>query len=218
MEKDIIKENTDVIEEQVISESNNMEECNDETAEYIDDFDESVYKEATNKLNESKQARKKEFISWVLTFTSAIVVFAILFVFFAPGVVSGSSMQPNYWEDDRFIMVRDWVLSDYEYGDVVCVNIQGRLLIKRLIGKPGDYIKIEGDVLYRNGEKVVEPYINQGTYNIEPQFGDIILGENEYYVLGDNRGGSMDSRMIGPVTDIAGKAVFYFRSVWFQKN
>ena len=87
--------------------------------------------------------KKKELIGWILTIVAAFAVFGILMIFVQPGVVDGSSMEPNYYEGDRFFVIRDWIDDDYNYGDVVCVDIDGKIIIKRIIGLPGDVIELK---------------------------------------------------------------------------
>ena len=65
---------------------------------------------------ENKTNTKKEIIGWVLTIASAILIFLIALIFVQPGVVSGESMEPNYYNGDRFFMVREWIDDDYDYN------------------------------------------------------------------------------------------------------
>ncbi|WP_019640080.1 signal peptidase I [Paenibacillus fonticola] len=69
--------------------------------------------------------------------------------------------------------------------------------IKRVIGLPGDTIEIKGGYVYRNGEKLDEPYIKEQMYAEQSQVWEI--SENYIFVMGDNRNNSKDSRMIGPI-------------------
>lgn len=177
-----------------------------------------VTEEETSVKPENKTNTKKEIIGWVLTIASAILIFLIALIFVQPGVVSGESMEPNYYNGDRFFMVREWIDDDYDYGDVVCVKIDDKVLIKRIIGKPGDLIElIDGDV-YRNGEKIDESaYLDDSVETertgISSKF---IVGMDQYFVLGDNRSVSFDSRMIGPVNTVMGKTWFFFSKAWFK--
>lgn len=163
-----------------------------------------------------KTNKRKELISWIITIAAAFLVFGILMVFFQPGVVSGPSMEPNYYNGDRFFIIRDWCAGEYEYGDVVCVNIDGRILIKRVIGLPGDKIEIIDGNIYRNDMLLDETeYLDESvltdssvtTFNVE---------DGQYFVLGDNRPVSLDSRAIGTVDSIEGKTWFIFRKSWFE--
>ena len=177
-----------------------------------------VTEEETSVKPENKTNTKKEVIGWVLTIASAILIFLIALIFVQPGVVSGESMEPNYYNGDRFFMVREWIDDDYDYGDVVCVKIDDKVLIKRIIGKPGDLIElIDGDV-YRNGEKIDESaYLDDSVETertgISSKF---IVGMDLYFVLGDNRSVSLDSRIIGPVNTVMGKTWFFFSKAWFK--
>ena len=171
---------------------------------------------ANNTTN--KNDTKKEIIGWVLTIGSAVLIFLIALIFVQPGVVNGSSMEPNYYNGDRFFMVRDWIDDDYDYGDVVCVKMDDKILIKRIIGKPGDVIELIDGYVYRNGEKIDESaYLDDDVRTemtgISSKF---IVGMNQYFVLGDNRSISLDSRMIGPVSTVQGKTWFFFSKAWFK--
>lgn len=198
---------------------NNKEEVQDnvEVETPVVDCEEDVIEDGTAAdISISLNNRRREVRSWILTVAAAAVLFGILLIFIAPGVVSGSSMEPNYYSGDRFILIRDWVVGgEYDYGDVVCTNYEGSIFIKRVVGKPGDHIRIANGSVFRNGEKVKEDYINQATYCFG-LYAEVTLGEGEYYLLGDNRGGSLDSRGLGAFTKIEGKPWFYLRAVWFN--
>ena len=79
--------------------------------------------------------------------------------------------------------------------------------VKRVIGLPGEKIGVEGGDVFIDGEPLVEPYL---TSRDTSSANAIILGENEYYVMGDNRRGSNDSRNWGPV-----KGELVLGKVWF---
>ena len=180
--------------------------------------EETEIKEVSANNNTNKNDTKKEIIGWVLTIGSAVLIFLIALIFVQPGVVNGSSMEPNYYNGDRFFMVRDWIDDDYDYGDVVCVKMDDKILIKRIIGKPGDVIELIDGYVYRNGEKIDESaYLDDDVRTemtgISSKF---IVGMNQYFVLGDNRSISLDSRMIGPVSTVQGKTWFFFSKAWFK--
>lgn len=117
---------------------------------------------------------------------------------FALSVVSGQSMQPTLHNGDRLLINKFSIyLHSPNQGDVVTFqdpSNQGRYLVKRVIGIPGDRIEIKDGVLYRNDRKVDEPYINS---RIEDgNYGPVVVKKGTVFVLGDNRHryASRDSR------------------------
>jgi signal peptidase I len=96
-------------------------------------------------------------------------------------------------------------IGELAYGDIVVFTltdgpVPGRALIKRVVGLPGDTLRIADAVLYRNGEAQLEPYVHSANGTQPLGFGDAwTLGEGEYFLLGDHRDGSTDSRTFGPV-------------------
>jgi signal peptidase I len=92
-----------------------------------------------------------------------------------------------------------------ERGDVIVFhppppNDPSRDFIKRVIGVPGDTVDVRQGHVYVNGEELTEPYIQQATLPINVRFAHVVLGPDQFYVLGDNRGNSSDSRAWGPVS------------------
>lgn len=149
-----------------------------------------------------------------------VALFAIVFTVarFAIGNYSilGQSMEPNYHQDQRLLVDKVTPhLFGYNRGDIVIVHspMQDIELIKRLIGKPGDTIQLRDNRVFVNGEPLDEPYLPPNA-NSGPTRGDTAwtLGENEYFVLGDNRSFSQDSRAFGPVTadKIVGRALLLY--------
>ncbi|MDD5823895.1 MAG: signal peptidase I [Firmicutes bacterium] len=141
---------------------------------------------------------------------------AILF-FIRPTIVKQTSMQDTLQPNDYIIMYKRAYVSDTpERGDIVIFKSnltdekgKNKLLIKRIIGLPGDEVTIKGNQLYLNGSKYEEDYIRDG---VTP--GDVegyIVPEGKYFTMGDNRIVSIDSRYdeVGCVSvdEIQGKAV-----------
>lgn len=117
--------------------------------------------------------------------------------------VIGASMEPNYHDGDS-VYIRKQLYS-LSFGDVVVLKGEYRgdehLLIKRVIGCPGDTIEItdNGDVI-RNGKLLNESYVMEKiTSGNRGNFSFVVLGDDEYFIMGDNRNNSWDSRMIGPI-------------------
>ena len=199
-----------------MDEKNEFQEMTEDTGPIINDNGDITNDGTVAEISISLSNRRREVRSWIFTALAAAALFGFLMIFVAPGVVSGASMEPNYYSGDRFILIRDWVLgSEYDYGEIVCTDYEGSIFIKRVIGKPGDHIVIANGSVYRNDEKLTEDYITQATYCFGI-YSDVILGEDEYYLLGDNRGNSLDSRTVGAFTKLEGKPWFYLRAVWFN--
>lgn len=167
----------------------------------------------------------KLLLDWLKTalIAIAIVLFLHYFVFHL-STVEGHSMEPTLQEKEWLYVNKFVYLFDHpEIGDVVVLKDpykaeEGkRLLVKRVVGVPGDRIEIAGGHLYRNGELVNERYTD---IEIEGEsYGPVVIGQGLYFVMGDNRHerASLDSRSFGPVHSdwITGRADFI---VWPLKE
>ncbi len=149
---------------------------------------------------------------WVSAAMAALIIVSVLFsCVFRTVNVDGDSMTNTLFNGDRLLL--STTMYEPSYGDVVVIRRENDTpLIKRVIGLPGDIIRIDKDSgkVYRNGDLLIEPYIRD---NFTPQNGmvnEVFVKENTVFVMGDNRGGSLDSRMLGclPQNDVVGK-VFY---------
>lgn len=170
-----------------------------------------------------------EMIDWLKAIIAAIVlVFIIRWLLFAPFIVEGASMEPNFKTDERVVVNK--VIYDFrdpKASEVVVFHVkkEQKDFIKRVIGVAGDTIQYQGDHLYVNGKKVEEPYI-QGAIqdahakgelynNVDFPNGTITdskVPEGYIFVMGDHRNNSRDSRAIGFVSikDIVGRADVIF--------
>jgi len=148
----------------------------------------------------------------------AIAVLVLILQFYKPTIVFEHSMEDTlHPEDYVFLAKQAFVFNDIEHGDIVVFESRllddrggQKSLIKRVIGLPGDTIELKDDAVYRNGNRLDEPYVKGG---LTPGSMALVkVPEGSYYVLGDNRQVSMDSRTseIGFVTmeKIRGKVVY----------
>ncbi|MDD2213699.1 MAG: signal peptidase I [Oscillospiraceae bacterium] len=161
---------------------------------------------------ESLQAHKVlEYLDWLKYILLALVLGLFLTDFvFQRNEVVGSSMYPTLVSGDQL-----WVekigprLHGPDQGDIITFSIHEDAgsqtdedLVKRVIGLPGQHVEIKGGQVYIDDELLAEPYLPQGTVteatSLMP-YTDVTLGTDEYYVLGDNRSGSRDSRYFGPI-------------------
>ena len=147
------------------------------------------------------------FIAVSLTLLANIFVWQI-------GVVPSPSMAPTIHEKSLIIGSRFAYLNeDPQRGDVVIFTKDTRLMVKRVIGIPGDYISFKDGQVYLNGELLEEPYLMEqySTYSARYEF---YLAADKYFLMGDNRKVSDDSRRWDMPTisrgDISSKAVLFF--------
>lgn len=134
----------------------------------------------------------KELIPYLIIIL-VVVTFRTFIV--TPIMVSGESMVPTL-EGGELMLLKKYD-TDYERFDIVVVNknVEGDNLIKRVIGLPGETIRYKNNHLYINGEIIEDVYAYGDTNN----FQEITLGEDEYFLMGDNREISLDSRALGVI-------------------
>lgn len=160
-------------------------------------------------------------LSFLETIVVALVISIVLYLFImTPHEVIGSSMYPTY-KDGEYLMANKIVykLSEPKRGDVIIFKYSDTQdFIKRIIGLPGDQVMLKDGYIYINGSKLEESgyldssvYSNGGEYLHEGE--TITVPDGQYFVCGDNRQHSSDSRTFGPIekADIKGKAwIVYF--------
>ncbi len=169
---------------------------------------EGQYPVTTDSSAEAQAAepRRSKLIAGVKELIQLMLIIVLLRVgmdiFLPRYMVDGASMEPNFHTNQRVIVDRlTMVLSGPARGDVVVLDSptnSDELLIKRVVGLPGEQIAIRDGRVYVNGEALSEPYVDEFcTYRSCE--GTWELGPDEYYVLGDNRMHSLDSHSFGPV-------------------
>lgn len=140
----------------------------------------------------------------LLPYIIILIVIALVRTFIAtPIKVNGNSMYQTLNGKEYMILNK---LAEINRYDIVVVDTKDDELIKRVYGMPGEKIAIEDGNIYVNDKKIEDKY----AYGITSSYEAITLGDDEYFVLGDNRVVSLDSRSIGPVKekDIKGTTNF----------
>jgi signal peptidase I len=171
--------------------------------------------------------RRRALLDWVIVIAVALLVAFLVRTFvLAHFVVDGTSMSTTLHDGDRvFVNKLSYRLHDPNRGDVVVLHeIRGttdRDLIKRVIALPGETIEVRNCEVTIDGKKLDEPYLDPQVVtpgNCGGETPPTTVPENHVFVMGDNRGGSLDSRALGPIDedDLVGRAfvVFWPKSDW----
>lgn len=146
----------------------------------------------------------KELLPYIIII---IVVIIIRTFIFTPVVVNGPSMMNTLHNGD--VMILDKIgmkLGGIKRFDIVVIQTGKTKIIKRVIGLSGETISYKNNKLYINGKEVSDNHSSEITYDFE----EVKIPDGEYYVLGDNRTDSVDSRILGtiPKNEILGHATF----------
>lgn len=150
--------------------------------------------------NEKLKKIIKEIISYILII---IIVLVIKNYVFTPIRVNGGSMEPTLKHNDIMILNEiGYYINGVERFDIVVVSVNGERIIKRVIGIPGDKVEYKDNKLYINDQEIKEDFINDNTkdFSVKDDLGFEIIPDNYYFVVGDNRNNSIDSRIIGLVS------------------
>ncbi len=161
----------------------------------------------------------KEVLEWAKALIGALVLTAAIIYFIRPTVVYGPSMEPSFHDKEYLLISKAMVnFKGVDRDDVLIFKTHLKTdsgseknLIKRVIGLPGDHVHIENGKVYVNDQVLIENYTD-GSPTADFGQTDWDVGTNEYFVLGDNRDNSKDSRFqdVGLVrkSTIMGKVIF----------
>lgn len=134
---------------------------------------------------------------------TVLLAFMLRFFVLQPFIVEGASMEPNF-HDQQYIIIDklSYRVREPQRGEVIVFHPPVAIsqnYIKRIIGLPGETVLVKDGEVFVNGTKVNEPYLGSQNHHTQPMStqSPITLGEDEYYVMGDNRSHSSDSREFG---------------------
>ncbi len=172
-------------------------------------------------LKMNKESFTKEVVSWIFTFIACIIAAKLITSFIIVNArVPSASMENTVMTNDRLIANRlAYTFSDPKRFDIivfVAPDEPDKLFIKRIIGIPGDTIEIVNGTLIINGKVIEEEeYVKE---QMNGSYGPVTVPEGHYFMLGDNRNNSLDSRYwfntFVPEDTILGEAMFtYFPSI-----
>ena len=181
-------------------------------------------RQAMDRSPKKEETLGRKILSLLLTIAICFVIVILITQFVLQrNTVIGVSMSPTLEDHDEVFVEKISRLfpGGLRRGDIVTADAHHDLgtydetvIIKRVIGLPGERVAIRGGQVFIDGELLEEPYLDDGiaTYEHVAAYAVVELEDDEYYLMGDNRMKSRDSRDIGPVTrkDLEGRLLFRF--------
>ena len=190
-------------------------------------------------MSTSENTKSSKWVAYLIEggilILALVLVLVIRFAVYEPALVISKSMEPSLKVDDRVLLDhRESLHGHWRRGDIVLfaapsswnedpaeeLPLEDRdQLIKRVVGLPGETVAVFVDKVWINGKLLTEKYIkptpeagSRGGDLVQPRPVQLKLGPGQYFVMGDNRGNSEDSRLHGPISDrdIMGRAVRIF--------
>lgn len=165
--------------------------------------------------NPSPDKKRSALIETLESLVIAVILALLIRTYvIEPFWIPSGSMEPTLMPDDRILVSKlDYRFGEPSRGDVVVFKYPldpSKNYIKRLIGLPGETIEIRDQKLYINGRPLEEDYLPEDLQ--VDDFGPVVIPEGSYFMMGDNRDDSLDSRYWGPLSEelIIGKADYIF--------
>lgn len=161
----------------------------------------------------SAKKKRNEWIEWGKAIIIAVLLAFFLKSFvFATSIVEGESMEPTLQNGERVIFNKlVYIIGEPSRGDIVIIERPLKNYVKRVIGLPGEKIEMKNHELYINDELYEQSFISEEAINRTGNFGPITVPEDSYFVMGDHRAISKDSRNgLGFIAkeDIIGRSEF----------
>lgn len=184
--------------------------------------DEQLAKKDLDDTTRKRLEQRKSLFSWLRYILLWLIIGLLISQFVLQrNTVYGESMVPNLYNQDELLVEKiSRFFGGISRGDIVTCksyignNEKNSSLVKRVIGLPGEKIEIRAGHVYINDDLLQEDYLAPEikTIVVSERFNSIVLAEDEYYLLGDNRSHSQDSRYFGPVkkADITGEVLLRF--------
>ncbi len=171
----------------------------------------------SNEEESEDRAFARNVLEWIVVLGAAVAVAIILRTFvFQAFYIPSESMETTLYKDDRLLVNKvSYRLHDVNRGDVVVFRRPDdqageiRDLIKRVIGLPGETVEGRNGVIYIDDQQLVEPYLDGNSFG---DFSPVTVPEGQYFMMGDNRDESLDSRRFGTIGEdrIVGRAFVLF--------
>ncbi len=184
----------------------------------VDEMLDAEHSEPIEPDHSDDRTRLRSAVEWLIVLGSAVVVALLLRAFlFQAFFIPSESMEATLRVDDRVLVNKlSYRIGDVQRGEVVVFRRpddqpgEFRDLIKRVIGLPGESIEATDNTIFIDGRVLIEPYLTPG--EVIGDFGPVVIPEGEYFVMGDNRDNSGDSRVFGTVDEdrFIGRAFFLF--------
>lgn len=175
-------------------------------------------KDASRAEAGTEKNQGRELYEWVQAMVFSVLAVVVVFTFGVRLIgVDGHSMQPTLQEGDRLLVLNSMLCGGYEPGDIVVLRKESFLptpIVKRVVATAGQVVDVDfgSGVVYVDGKRLHEDYINEPTYTPEGTEFPLTVPENSVFVMGDNRNHSTDSRsdQLGTIDQryIIGRAVF----------
>ncbi len=162
-------------------------------------------------MAESK--KQNEWLEWGKAIIIAVILAFLLRTFvFATSIVEGESMHPALEDGERIVFNKlIYIISEPARGDIIIIQHPQKNYVKRIIGLPNETIEMRDHVLFIDGVKQESTFVNEYDELLTGNFGPIEIPEDSYFVMGDNRAISKDSRNgLGFIdrSDIIGRSEF----------